>query len=92
MTEVNLTINGQKIIAKEGITILEAVKQAGIKIPTLCTMPELGFSPGSCRVCVVEVEGAPTLLASCMTDVREGMVIYTNSERVIKARKIVVEL
>jgi formate dehydrogenase alpha subunit len=92
MTEVNLTINGQKIIAKEGITILEAAKQAGIKIPTLCTMPELGFSPGSCRVCVVEVEGTPTLSASCITDVREGMVIYTNSERIIKARRIVVEL
>jgi len=92
MTEVNLTINGQKIIAKEVITILEVAKQAGIKIPTLCTMPELGFSPGSCRVCVVEIEGEPTLSASCMTSIREGMVIYTNSERVIKARRIVVEL
>jgi len=92
MQEIKLNLDGQDIIVEEGLTVLDAAKRAGIKIPTLCTMPELGFSPGSCRVCVVEVEGAPTLSASCMTDVREGMVIYTNSERVIKARRIVVEL
>jgi len=92
MQEIKLNLDGQDIIAEEGLTVLDAAKQAGIKIPTLCAMPELGFTPGSCRVCVVEIEGEPTLSASCMTDVREGMVIYTNSERVIKARRIVVEL
>jgi len=92
MKNVKLSIDGQEIIAKEGMTILEAAEQARIKIPTLCAMPELGFTPGSCRVCVVEVEGTPTLSAACMTYVREGMIIHTNSERVIKARRIVVEL
>jgi len=92
MKNVKLCIDGQGIIAKEGMTILEAAEQARIKIPTLCAMPELGFTPGSCRVCVVEVEGTPTLSAACMTYVIEGMIIHTNSERVIKARRIVVEL
>ncbi|HDP36520.1 MAG TPA: formate dehydrogenase subunit alpha [Candidatus Atribacteria bacterium] len=92
MKEVKLTIDSQEIIVEEGITVLEAAKRLGIKIPTLCAMPELGFNPGSCRVCVVEIEGEPTLSASCITFIREGMVIHTNNERVRSARQVVVEL
>jgi len=92
MKEVKITIDGQEVIAQEGKTILEIATEAGIHIPTLCAMPELGFTPGSCRVCVVEVEGLPTLAASCVYPIREGLVIHTHSERVIKARKIVLEL
>lgn len=92
MQEVKLTINGQEVVVEEGTTVLEAAKRIGIKVPTLCTMPELGFTPGSCRVCVVEVEDLPTLTAACAYPVREGLVIYTHSERVLKARKMVLEL
>ncbi len=92
MQEIKLNIDGQEVIVEEGITILEVAKRVGIKIPTLCNMPELGFTPGSCRVCVVEVEGLPTLTAACAYPVREGLVIHTNSERVLKARKMILEL
>lgn len=92
MQEVKLTINGQEVVVEEGTTVLEAAKRIEIKIPTLCTMPELGFTPGSCRVCVVEVEDLPTLTAACAYPVREGLVIQTHSERVLKARKMVLEL
>jgi len=90
--EVKITIDGQEVVAQEGKTILEVATELGIHIPTLCAMPELGFTPGSCRVCVVEVEGLPTLVASCIYPIREGLIVRTHSERVIKARKIVVEL
>ncbi len=92
MKEVKLTINGKVVTAREGQTILEVATNNGIPIPTLCAMPELGFTPGSCRVCVVEVEGVPNLVASCVYPVREGMIINTNNERVSKARKTVLEL
>ncbi|PKP57343.1 formate dehydrogenase subunit alpha [Candidatus Atribacteria bacterium HGW-Atribacteria-1] len=92
MQEVKLAINGQEVIVEEGTTVLEAAKRIGIKIPTLCAMPELGFNPGSCRVCIVEVEGLPTLTAACAYPVREGLIVHTHSERVLKARKIVLEL
>ncbi|MBE3036325.1 MAG: molybdopterin-dependent oxidoreductase, partial [Candidatus Atribacteria bacterium] len=92
MKAVKITIDRQEVIVQEGKTILEIATEVGIKIPTLCAMPELGFTPGSCRVCVVEVEGAPTLVASCVYPVREGLVIHTHNERVLKARRIVLEL
>lgn len=88
---INLTINNKQISVNEGTTILEAAKQNNISIPTLCHLEGV-HSPGSCRICVVEVEGMKTLVPSCITPVREGMVIYTNSERVRKARKIIYEL
>lgn len=88
---VNLTINGKKISVPEGTTILEAAKQNNIMIPTLCYMEGV-HSFGSCRICVVEVEGAKTLQASCITAVREGMVVRTNTEKVRKTRKLIYEL
>jgi NADH dehydrogenase/NADH:ubiquinone oxidoreductase subunit G len=73
------------------MTILEAARENGIDIPTLCYIE--GLSPiGACRLCVVEVEGSRTLVGSCHTPITEGMVIYTHSPRVLAARKILVEL
>lgn len=88
---VNLTINGKKISAEEGITILEAARFNNITIPNLCYLQGV-HKFGSCRICVVEVKGAKTLLASCMTAVSEGMEVYTNSDRVRKARRVLYEL
>lgn len=86
-----VTINGKMFDVDQTSTILEVATQAGIKIPTLCYLE--GLKPmGACRVCLVEVEGAPTLAASCSTPVREGMVVRTNSRRVRDARRTVVEL
>ena len=86
-----LKINGRTIHAETDMTILDAAQTAGIRIPTLCYLE--GTPPlGACRVCMVEVEGSPSLAASCSTPVREGMVVSTNSPRVLKRRKGVVEL
>lgn len=88
---VNLTINNKPIQAEEAATIFEAAKQNNILIPHFCYLENV-HQIGSCRVCVVEVEGAKTLQASCMVPVREGMVVNTNSARVKKARKLLYEL
>ena len=88
---LTVKINGKSCSVPEGITILEAAKQAGITIPTLCHLKEI-HAIGACRICVVEVEGAPSLPASCITKVRDGMVINTNSKRVQQARKVLYEL
>jgi iron-only hydrogenase group A len=86
-----ITINGISSEAPHNSTILEAAHSMGIHIPTLCYLE--GLSPtGACRVCVVEVEGAANLAASCSTPIRDNMVIYTNSKRVREARKTIVEL
>jgi predicted molibdopterin-dependent oxidoreductase YjgC len=92
MDQVSITIEGQKIVADRGKTILEVCQEHGIPIPTLCYHPRLR-SVGACRVCVVEVEGARTLMTACTTPIdRDGMVVRTNTERVLEARKLVVEL
>lgn len=88
---INLTINGRKIKAKEGSTILEAAKENNISIPNLCYMKDI-HKFGACRICVVDVKGAKTLQASCMTKVSEGMEVNTNSDKVRKARKVLYEL
>ena len=88
---VKLTIDGKLIEAKEGSTILEAAKSAGIYIPTLCYYKDLN-QIGACRVCLVEIEGDERLSASCNTYVEDGMVVKTNSPRVRQARKVNVAL
>ena len=88
---INLTINGKAVTAPEGATILEAAQSAGIYIPTLC-YDEAVEVYGACGLCVVEAEGIPKLLRSCSAKVSEGMVINTESERVIQSRKIAMEL
>jgi iron-only hydrogenase group A len=86
-----LTLNGKSIEAADGTTILDAAKRAGIRIPTLCFL-EKREPIGACRVCLVEVTGARTLLTACSTPVFDGMEVQTNSPRVRAARKQVVEL
>lgn len=91
MTTVNITINGQKVMAKSGQTVLEAATAAGIKIPTLCHHPAL--KPiGACRVCLVEIKGQRTLQPSCTFPVTEGIEVWTASPQVEHARRFVLDL
>ncbi|MEQ8214943.1 MAG: NADH-dependent [FeFe] hydrogenase, group A6, partial [Smithellaceae bacterium] len=92
MSTVKVTIDNREVEVQEGITILEAARQHGIKIPTLCAWTEANHTPGACRVCMTEVEGQRSLIAACVFPVSAGMVIRTNTEKVRKARKMVVEL
>jgi iron-only hydrogenase group A len=88
---INVTINSQLLQVPEDTTILQASRMININIPTLCNIE--GREPvGACRVCLVEVEGAKTLQASCSTPVTEGMVVYTHSKKARIARRNVVEL
>jgi len=91
VSNVNLTINGIQYEVPGNLTVLEAARTVGIDIPTLCFLKDIN-EVGACRVCVVEVEGARALQASCVLPVREGMVVNTNNIRVRKARKNTVEL
>lgn len=92
MKQINVTINGKKVVTTEGKTILEVVHENKIdKIPTLCH--DKRIEPyGSCFVCVVEVEGVNKLLPSCASPIADGMVIHTDNERVRKSRKTALEL
>ncbi len=91
MKNVKITINNREMEVPAGTTVLEAAQTAGIDIPTLCFLKDIN-EVGACRVCVVEVEGARTLQASCVLPVREGMAVNTNSKRVRNSRKTTVEL
>ncbi|MDD4772610.1 MAG: NADH-dependent [FeFe] hydrogenase, group A6 [Eubacteriales bacterium] len=88
---INITINGKPLSVAKGSTIMEAAKTNHISIPNLCHLEDV-HQFGSCRICVVEVKGAKTLQASCITEVREGMVINTHTDKVRKARKVLYEL
>ena len=90
---INITVNGLPVLVEPGSTILEAARFLGFPIPTLCHMD--GLSPyGACRLCVVEIgEGAKSrLVSSCTYPVEEGMKVRTASARVVRARKMVLEL
>ena len=91
MADVNVKINGKEYTVPAGSTILEAARIAGINIPTLCYLKEIN-AIGACRICVVEVKGARSLVAACVFPVNEGMEIYTNSPKVIEARKTTLKL
>ncbi|MBS7526974.1 [FeFe] hydrogenase, group A [Fusibacter paucivorans] len=91
MKNVTITINGNQYAVPSDLTVLEAARTVGIDIPTLCFLKDIN-EVGACRVCVVEVEGARALQASCVLPVREGMVVKTNNQRVRNARKTTVEL
>ena len=88
---VNIKINGVDYSVPEGSTILEAARTAGIKIPTLCYLKDIN-AIGACRICVVEVKGARSLVASCVYPVNEGMEVFTNTPKVIESRKTTLEL
>lgn len=91
MGTVNLTIDGVRVSVEEGTTVLAAAAKAGIEIPNLCFMKEMG-PYGACGVCVVEVEKCPKLLRACATKAAEGMVVHTDGERARKARALALEL
>jgi iron-only hydrogenase group A len=89
--QFTIDVNNSPVHVNEGETLLIALRRHGIKIPTLCFMQS--FTPaGACRLCVVEVEGKKDLVTSCSYPVEPGMVVKTNSMRVIKARKSLVEM
>jgi len=91
MSSISLTINGQPVIGSRDSTILTVAKENDIEIPTMCYLED--FPPmGSCRLCVVEVEGSRTLVGSCHTPITEGMVIQTHSPKVIEVRRVLIEL
>lgn len=88
---VSLNIDGNFVKVKKGTTILQAAKQVGIDIPTLCFLKEIN-EVGDCRMCIVEVEGRRGFVTSCIQKVEEGMVVHTNTESVIEARKVMLDL
>ena len=88
---VHITLNGIPYVVPKTYTILEAAREAGIKIPTLCFLKDLNET-GACRVCVVEVKGARSLVTACNMKVNEGMEILTHSKRVLDSRRTTVEL
>ena len=88
---VNLKINGQAVSVPEGYTVLQAAREAGIDIPTLCYLKDISAT-GSCRMCVVEIVGARALQAACVYPVAEGIEVLTHSPKVRKARKSTLEL
>lgn len=91
MNMVNLKINNIDVTVPAGTTILQAAKSVNIDIPTLCYMREIN-EIGACRICVVEVKGARTLVASCVYPVSEGMEVFTSTPRVLNARRMTLEL
>ncbi len=91
--KVKFTLDGQEIEAEKGLTIWEVAHGRGLVIPHLCHKPAPGYRPdGNCRACMVEVEGERTLVASCIREATDGMVVTTNSARAETARKMVVEM
>lgn len=88
---VSLTIDGQQIVVPKGTTIMQAAEKIGIHIPRLCYYPKLS-TEGSCRVCIVKVDGFNQFITSCGTEVSEGMNVQTNSPEIREARRDIVEL
>jgi predicted molibdopterin-dependent oxidoreductase YjgC len=91
MRENFITINGETVKFHPGDTVLEAARRYGIDIPTLCYLKRAAPT-GACRVCIVEIQGARSLMPSCGLEVMPGMVIETESEKVVRARKMIIEL
>lgn len=88
--KAKLAIDGKEVEVEEGTTILDAARQHGISIPTLCHHPALS-SWGGCRICVVQVDGSPRLVASCVMPVRDGMEVVTSNEAIIESRRMILE-
>ena len=91
MDMVNIKINGVEVSVPKGSTILDAARYAGIEIPTLCYLRKIN-EIGACRICVVEVKGARSLVAACVYPVNEGMEVFTNTPAVRNSRKTTLEL
>ncbi|MCD8300959.1 MAG: [FeFe] hydrogenase, group A [Clostridiales bacterium] len=91
MEYVNIKINGMEISAPAGSTILEAARIAGVEIPTLCYLKDIN-EIGACRICVVEVKGAKSLVTACVYPINEGMEVYTNTPKVVTSRRKTLQL
>lgn len=91
MENVTLKINGQAVTVPADYTILQAAREAGIDIPTLCYLKDVSQT-GSCRMCVVEIKGARNLQAACVYPVSEGLEVFTNTPKVRRSRKVTLEL
>ena len=88
---MHITIDGKELEFESGQTIYEVAKENGIFIPVLCHQEHIK-PVGACRICVVEVERARTLVASCAMPAEDGLVVYTQTDRVLRSRKLTVEL
>lgn len=88
---ITLKIDDKEVKAKEGTTILQAAKQVGIDIPTLCFLKDIN-EVGDCRMCIVEVEGRKGFATSCIQKVEEGMIVHTHSPAVMEARRVILDL
>ncbi|HEY6653179.1 MAG TPA: 2Fe-2S iron-sulfur cluster-binding protein, partial [Solirubrobacterales bacterium] len=88
---VSLVVDGREVTAPEGTMLVDAAKQGDVEIPVFCYEPKLGDPVGACRMCLVEIEGMPKLQTACSTPVRDGMVVYTQTDRVNEAQNAVVE-
>jgi NADH-quinone oxidoreductase subunit G len=88
---VSLVVDGREVTAPEGTMLHDAAKMGDVEIPVFCYEPKLGEPVGACRMCLVEIEGMPKLQTSCSTPVRDGMVVYTQTDRVKEAQNAVVE-
>jgi len=88
---ITLTIDDTEVKIEEGKTILEAARKANIDIPTLCFLKDIN-EVGSCRMCIVEVEGARSFATSCVQKVQEGMIVKTNTPAVMESRKVTLDL
>jgi NADH-quinone oxidoreductase subunit G len=89
--QITITVDGVEIGCEEGMMLHDAAKSGDVEIPVFCYEPKLGEPVGACRMCLVEIEGIPKLQTSCSTPVRDGMVVYTQNERVKEAQNAVVE-
>ncbi len=89
--EITLVVDGVEVKAREGEMLVDAAKGGDVEIPVFCYEPKLGAPVGACRMCLVEVEGIPKLQTACSTPVRDGMVVYTQTDRVHEAQNAVVE-
>jgi NADH-quinone oxidoreductase subunit G len=89
--EITVVIDGVEVGAPQGVMLVDAAKHGDIEIPVFCYEPKLGHPVGACRMCMVEIEGIPKLQTACSTPVRDGMVVYTQNERVKEAQNAVVE-
>ncbi len=91
MPDVSLIVDGKKLTAPAGTLLIEACKSVGIEVPSFCYYPNLSLQ-GACRMCLVKIEKMPKLQTACTTLVSEGMIVTTNNEEVVQARKSMVEL
>ena len=88
---INLKIDDKEVQVEEGTTILQAARQVGIDIPTLCFLKDIN-EIGDCRMCIVQVDGRRGFATSCIQKVEEGMVVHTHTPDVLEARKMVLDL